>query len=457
MKILLVGCDLTLVESLHKMFEGDKGYGVIFCSSGQLTLEMTRNFVPDITIIDDHLSDMDNQLLFKQLKHQVQALYSILLVGRDESQRLEQALVNGVDDYIFKPVDEYELKTRIKKAMLTRENRRSLYGSDKAYQEPERANNQTEQEQIGNKAETAAGSRFGFLSGKSDTTITSSFSAQEITDYPVEKKVSRGGHPQKGENLVELPSPSPEQSLKSEVSSAVSRRSERKEPKKRSFEFKINLGSLFSGRADRRGTRSRNSSKKNSVLRSVTKAAANIFFVGLLVIMASLAFFLVQSKLMGGVPSVAGYQMYIVLSGSMNPAFDTGSVVFVRPLDPEEITADDIITFSGSGGGSVLTTHRVVEVEREDGLKFVTRGDANNVNDPNPVPAANIIGKVHGSLAYLGYMMGFAQTRNGLIVLVFVPGLLVIIFELRNIFKYTAEMEKEKKKKEQADSALSSR
>jgi signal peptidase len=174
------------------------------------------------------------------------------------------------------------------------------------------------------------------------------------------------------------------------------------------------------------------------------KVAGNVIFGVLVLFMAVMAFFLVQSKYSGEVPSVFGYRVYMVLSGSMSPTFDTGSVVFVRPEDPAIIRKGDIITFSGEGS-DMLTTHRVVDVQNEEGLKFITRGDANNVDDPKPVPAENVVGRVHGSLPYLGYLMGFAQTRRGLIFLVFIPGVLVILFELRNIFKYMRETDQERK------------
>jgi signal peptidase I len=131
--------------------------------------------------------------------------------------------------------------------------------------------------------------------------------------------------------------------------------------------------------------------------------------------------------------------MYVVLSGSMNPTFDTGSLVFVKPTDPSAIAEGDIITFSSSGDASRLTTHRVVGINRENEINFITRGDANNVNDPNPVPAENLVGRVTGSVPYIGYLFGFAQTRQGLIMLIFIPGLFIIILELRRLFKHMVE------------------
>jgi signal peptidase I len=180
---------------------------------------------------------------------------------------------------------------------------------------------------------------------------------------------------------------------------------------------------------------------------NVFSVIGNVVFVFLLLMMATLSFFLIQSRISGGVPQVAGYQMYIVLSGSMNPEFDTGSLAFVKETDPLAIVVGDIITFRSQSGSDSLTTHRVVEVLREDGLQFVTRGDANNVNDPNPVLAENVVGTVTGSIPYLGYVMNFVQTSTGLILLIFVPGVLIILFELGKIVKYMTEGDGSTRKK----------
>lgn len=184
---------------------------------------------------------------------------------------------------------------------------------------------------------------------------------------------------------------------------------------------------------------------KGSMSRPLT-IIGNISFAAILLIMSILVFFLVQSRLSGGPPAVAGHQMYIVLSGSMQPAFDTGSLAFVRPVDPDTIKAGDIITFRSQNSAS-LTTHRVVELLSDSGLSFVTRGDANNVNDPNPVPAARLVGKMVFSISYVGYLMSFAQTKAGLISLVFIPALLIIFFEVKNLFKYANEMDKKEAEK----------
>ncbi len=169
------------------------------------------------------------------------------------------------------------------------------------------------------------------------------------------------------------------------------------------------------------------------------KIAGNVLTASLLVLLITLSFFLIQSKISGGTPALAGYKMYVVLSGSMSPAFNTGSLVFVKSTDPVNITEGDIITFSSANASERLTTHRVVGINRENDLSFITRGDANNVNDPNPVAAENIVGRVTGSIPYIGYLLGYAQTRQGLILMVFIPGFLILIFELRKLYGYMVE------------------
>ena len=185
-----------------------------------------------------------------------------------------------------------------------------------------------------------------------------------------------------------------------------------------------------------------------SGFKKVLNIIGNVVFILLLLAMAALSFFLIQSKLSGGAPKVAGHQMYIVLSGSMNPAFDTGSLAFVKETKPEEIVVGDIITFRTQSESDALTTHRVVEVLRDGELAFVTRGDANNVNDPYPVLADNVVGRVTGAVPYVGYALNFVQTRQGLILLIFIPGVLIILFELGKIIKYITEGDRGKKKQD---------
>lgn len=125
----------------------------------------------------------------------------------------------------------------------------------------------------------------------------------------------------------------------------------------------------------------------------------------LLSLMAVLAVLLWGVKLFG-------MDLFVVQSGSMEPAYHVGSLVYVKPVDPAELQAGDVITFDLGGG--VRGTHRIVGVLEENGtLAFQTKGDANEEPDVNPVPSEDIIGEVIFTIPELGFLVAFIQQPPG--------------------------------------------
>lgn len=101
-------------------------------------------------------------------------------------------------------------------------------------------------------------------------------------------------------------------------------------------------------------------------------------------------------------PKALGFQMYHVLSGSMEPTLPVGSLIYVQTGIPEDVAAEDIIAFYGSSPeDSGIITHRVVENNVVSGT-FETKGDANEQSDPLPVPYENYIGRVRLMIPYMG-------------------------------------------------------
>lgn len=190
--------------------------------------------------------------------------------------------------------------------------------------------------------------------------------------------------------------------------------------------------------------------RKSAVITAL-RVLGNVVFYLLLLAMAVLLFFLFQSRLAGGAPQIFGHQVYIVYGGSMSPTFEAGSVVIVQPVDPADIKVGDIITFGEEG--SVYTTHRVTQVhDSGSNLSFTTRGDANEVEDPGVVAADEVRGRVVAAVPYLGYMLDFVRSKNGLLFLIIIPGLVIIVLEVIKIFRISAEMqrdEEEKRKKQE--------
>lgn len=111
-------------------------------------------------------------------------------------------------------------------------------------------------------------------------------------------------------------------------------------------------------------------------------------------------------------PRLFGFTPYTVLSGSMEPAYPVGSVVFVQKAQPQSIRPGDVIMYRLSGGMPV--THRVVALDG-DANAFITKGDANGSEDPSPIPFDALTGKARLCLPLLGYAAVFVQTLPGML------------------------------------------
>ena len=134
---------------------------------------------------------------------------------------------------------------------------------------------------------------------------------------------------------------------------------------------------------------------------------------------------------------VAGFNLLTVLSGSMEPAYHVGSLIFVKNVDVNTLKENDVITFMADE--DTIVTHRIYSVLNEVGddgsttLKFCTKGDANTATDASLVDYRNVIGTPVLSIPYLGYLANFIQRPPGIyIALVFATVLVVSAFAPKN-------------------------
>ncbi|MET3684204.1 signal peptidase [Alkalibacillus flavidus] len=157
----------------------------------------------------------------------------------------------------------------------------------------------------------------------------------------------------------------------------------------------------------------------------------NTMLVGLLVTI----FVLVMTNIStGGSPSIFGQELKVVYSGSMEPEIQTGSIIGINQnYDVRNLAEQDIIMFQEEEGTYV--THRIIEVINNDGqLMFRTKGDNNNAADSNAVLPDNIYGQYSGlHVPYIGYVMDFANSNIGLMILLVVPGLWLIVWSVKTI------------------------
>jgi len=131
--------------------------------------------------------------------------------------------------------------------------------------------------------------------------------------------------------------------------------------------------------------------------------------------------------------TVFGYRAYIIKTDSMEPSINKGDVVITKRTKEEKLKVGDVITFKQK---EAVITHRIVNIENyEQGNRYITKGDNNNIEDSQKISYENIEGKCVIAIPYLGNFMGFLENR-----IVF----LVIILILLILYFYKIQMQEKK-------------
>lgn len=180
-------------------------------------------------------------------------------------------------------------------------------------------------------------------------------------------------------------------------------------------------------------------------MKIVKKILSTLITVILSITLIFMIFVVISSKASGGEPSILGYQLKTVLSGSMEPTFKTGSIIAVKPLEnPGNLKKDDIITFIESD--EKLITHRIIDVNKAgDQITYVTKGDNNNAKDLDPVLTQNVVAKYSGfTIPYVGYLIDYSKSKNGMALLLILPGILLLSYSGISIYKAIKELDKGK-------------
>lgn len=173
------------------------------------------------------------------------------------------------------------------------------------------------------------------------------------------------------------------------------------------------------------------------VLRVVNVLAAVVIALALVVLLRTVF------TPAGEVPSLGNYSFMRTLTGSMEPAIPVHSFIVTEAVDPESLQVGDIITFRSTESKleGALNTHRITSVYEEGGqLMFYTKGDANAVEDSEPVSSINVVGKVVFISAALGTVVSLFSNPLVFFPFVVVPLVLLLGFELVKLVKSTKEV-----------------
>ncbi len=197
------------------------------------------------------------------------------------------------------------------------------------------------------------------------------------------------------------------------------------------------------------------------------KKAMNIVKTTLLWLLVALAVFMMIFTVISVTTfnrndrDIFGYKAYIVNSDSMAKTdFDAGDLIFVKEIDPSTLKEGDIITFISQDSNSFgeVVTHKIrkLTVDAEGNNGFVTYGTTTETDDETIVTYPYVLGKYSSHLDGVGTFFNFLKTPQGYIVCIFIPFMLLIVYQgvncVRLFRRYKKEqmeeMEKEKAKLE---------
>jgi len=173
--------------------------------------------------------------------------------------------------------------------------------------------------------------------------------------------------------------------------------------------------------------------------------AAKIFLYSILMILilVAIAFILYfideQINAKKGIDKQPLFGAYIIISPSMVPTINVYDAIVIKRAEPEELEVDDVITFlsTDSRYSGLVITHRIVGIEKSKTgeIYFRTKGDNNNTEDSSLVRASNIYGKVMLKIPKIGYIQQALTNAVGWVVLIVIPCLGVVIYDIIKMFK----------------------
>lgn len=147
----------------------------------------------------------------------------------------------------------------------------------------------------------------------------------------------------------------------------------------------------------------------------------------------------------GQVPQVLGYSVFRVMTGSMEPEIREDSLLVVQKTPPEDIAPGDVISFFSPDPmlEGAVNTHRVVRIEKENGrIQFITKGDANVIEDTYPVDASALVGKAAFKSYWLGKTVSLLANPLVFGIIILLPLLIILLMNLYRAVRIAADIAK---------------
>lgn len=170
----------------------------------------------------------------------------------------------------------------------------------------------------------------------------------------------------------------------------------------------------------------------------IARLIKNIICWALIIVLAFTLIVFVTTRIQGNTPTVFGYSIFRISSGSMEPELMIGDVILDKEIkDESELSVGDVITFEGgSQFDGLIVTHKVIKAPYTDSdgtVKLQTKGIANEIED-KPIKFSQVRAKMIGKIPYIDTLYNLFLSPSGLLIMILLI-ILVFIDEIANIIK----------------------
>lgn len=154
--------------------------------------------------------------------------------------------------------------------------------------------------------------------------------------------------------------------------------------------------------------------------------------------------------------NIAGFRVYTIATGSMEPVLEVGDVIVIKEATYEELKVKDIITYESRAAGTegMIITHRIIDMDDET-KRLETKGDANEAVDP-VIEDDQVLGKFVYKFTLISMLTKLVRNKIGFYFLIFVPLVVVIFLEIADIVTSPKDEDEEDNKDKEKDNEKTS-
>lgn len=189
--------------------------------------------------------------------------------------------------------------------------------------------------------------------------------------------------------------------------------------------------------------------RRENPIRFVINVISYAIFIFLMLIGVTLLIYVGDIKLREakGDFTPPKYNAYVVLTGSMLPTIQVKDIVVTKKVEEDKLKVGDIVTFltPDQRFNGISITHRIIERyydETDNKYYYKTQGDNNNIADDVLISNDNIYGKVILKIPKLGYIQDLLASKSGLIIVIIIPCLAILSYDIVKVLKNVGKKSK---------------